>query len=536
MEISIAEEFSPGRPRTFYSADALGEQPAREPAGYGLRVGAGDFGMSLSTRERDVAQRYADGMTYRQIAGDLKIAPATVRNQIASIYRKLGVSNKPELIRSLARRQCELGTLPPSISTARTAPVLGIVEKSRRLSEVGASIAILPFKTLGPPDKAYFGPALSAEVQHLLSRCSDLLVSGRSSSLAVNTSKISPKAAAEALGVSYLLEGETELDASTVTVWISLLDGKTAAVLWSERYQFPVLDAPKLHWMIARDLAGLLSLKITTTQETRRARINDDALTAYDLRLRGNHCLEQGGQENLDRAKSYFARALDLNKEDAAALAGYSMCYGYECDLLLSARYDESLQKHFDFARKAVAVDPRDSRAHYALSCALMFQGEFQEADRHAELAVQLSPAEYHTSCNRGYSLLALGQIEKSVEYFEISIRRNPMAPSSCLLACALIDYVEEHYGNATTALAKITGYPVQRSSTIAAACAQEGYMVTARNAVNQFHEITRNSPLRPRSQQDQGWSEYWRKAYPYLSGEPLERLLDGLKKAALPV
>jgi class 3 adenylate cyclase len=55
----------------------------------------------LSGRERQVAQAYAAGASHRQIADQLFIAPATVRTHLSTIYRKLGVSTKIELLRAL---------------------------------------------------------------------------------------------------------------------------------------------------------------------------------------------------------------------------------------------------------------------------------------------------------------------------------------------------------------------------------------------------------------------------------------------------
>ena len=53
----------------------------------------------LSSRELDVARRFAQGMEYRKIAVELNIAPATVRNHLQAIYSTLGVSNKVEMAR-----------------------------------------------------------------------------------------------------------------------------------------------------------------------------------------------------------------------------------------------------------------------------------------------------------------------------------------------------------------------------------------------------------------------------------------------------
>ena len=52
---------------------------------------------SLSPREREIAEAYANGDTYHRIAKRLGISPSTVRTHLATIYRKLGVSSKLEL-------------------------------------------------------------------------------------------------------------------------------------------------------------------------------------------------------------------------------------------------------------------------------------------------------------------------------------------------------------------------------------------------------------------------------------------------------
>lgn len=55
----------------------------------------------LSPREHDVAALFANGANFRTIAGNLHIAPVTVRNHLRHIYAKLGISNKIELVRLL---------------------------------------------------------------------------------------------------------------------------------------------------------------------------------------------------------------------------------------------------------------------------------------------------------------------------------------------------------------------------------------------------------------------------------------------------
>lgn len=55
----------------------------------------------LSPKEKAVAQAYAAGHTFRQVAADMHLAPATVRHHLRSIYVKLGVNDKAELANCL---------------------------------------------------------------------------------------------------------------------------------------------------------------------------------------------------------------------------------------------------------------------------------------------------------------------------------------------------------------------------------------------------------------------------------------------------
>jgi DNA-binding CsgD family transcriptional regulator len=56
---------------------------------------------NLSEREWGVARAFAEGMSYKEVALHLRIAPATVRNHLSRVYTKLGVSNKAELVHVL---------------------------------------------------------------------------------------------------------------------------------------------------------------------------------------------------------------------------------------------------------------------------------------------------------------------------------------------------------------------------------------------------------------------------------------------------
>jgi DNA-binding NarL/FixJ family response regulator len=54
-----------------------------------------------------VAEHYAQGLSHKEVAQLLRVAPNTVRTQLASVYRKLGIGDKATLARRLTQRSPE---------------------------------------------------------------------------------------------------------------------------------------------------------------------------------------------------------------------------------------------------------------------------------------------------------------------------------------------------------------------------------------------------------------------------------------------
>ena len=76
-----------------YAATLLTYFPAPSPAPPITPPSASD---SLSPREREVLQLIASGLTNKEIAAKLVIAPSTAKRHIINIYNKLGINNRAE--------------------------------------------------------------------------------------------------------------------------------------------------------------------------------------------------------------------------------------------------------------------------------------------------------------------------------------------------------------------------------------------------------------------------------------------------------
>lgn len=68
----------------------------------------------LSAQELAVAQAFASGHSYKEVARSLKLAPATVRYYLRAAYAKLGVNDKSTLVKALQN--------PPAVSSSAAEP------------------------------------------------------------------------------------------------------------------------------------------------------------------------------------------------------------------------------------------------------------------------------------------------------------------------------------------------------------------------------------------------------------------------------
>ncbi len=490
----------------------------------------------LTDRELAIAERYAQGESHKQIARALFIAPSTVRNHLAAIYRKLGVSSKIALVSALPDETSRRAVLVQPESGARSSRVLKMLTEDELPPVSGPSIAVMPFTAVGGRlEQVVLGQGIAEDVHTDLTRFQELFVVGRSSCMTMSQQTNDAKEIARKLGVQYVLQGTVRRRNKALRITVELVDGGSARALWSEQYDRVLDDLFEIESDVAHTITRMLALRIEDAQYELCKDTTPEKLSAYEWQIRGNRCLNLGGRDDLASAIDCFSRAQALDPESASPVAGLSLCYGYACWDLLADDYSGSLNLHRRLAERAVALDERNSRGHYALCCTHHLTGRLELADLHAARAVELNPSECHNICARGYTLLWLDQVEESLECFVQSLRRNPLAPNSCLMALGLYEYTEGNYAQASLVLSRLTAEHLRRVSTLAAAYAQLGYAEAASAEVQRFRDLVADRPGAPVGQDRREWRSFWRTLYPFVRRENLDHLLEGLTNAGLP-
>ena len=192
-----------------------------------------------------------------------------------------------------------------SISSDSEIPAAPIPEKS---------IAVLPFENLSDnKENAYFADGVQDEILTNLAKIADLKVISRTSVMQYKTDTArNTREIGKQLGVAHLLEGSVQRVGNTVRVNAQLIDTRTDAHSWAEKYDRPLDDVFAIQSEIAKTIADQLQAKLSPSEKAAIEKPATTDLTAYDLYLHAQSLFADSSNQVQARANlTQAARFLD---------------------------------------------------------------------------------------------------------------------------------------------------------------------------------------------------------------------------------
>ena len=164
------------------------------------------------------------------------------------------------------------------------------------------SIAVLQFQNLSADEEnAFFADGVQDEILTTLAKVADLKVISRTSVMQYkNPERRNLPEIAQALKVAHVLEGSVQRAAGRVRVTAQLIDARTDAHLWAERYDRDLADVFVIQSEIAEKIAQQLQARLSPTEKAAIEAKATDNVAAYDLYLRAK---ELGRIPNITRER-----------------------------------------------------------------------------------------------------------------------------------------------------------------------------------------------------------------------------------------
>src|SRR5206468_8825330 len=105
------------------------------------------------------------------------------------------------------------------------------------------AVCVLPFANMsGEPEQEYFSDGISEDITTDLSKVSALSVTARNTAFQFKGQSVDICEVAKKLGVSHVIEGSVRKAGNRVRITAQLIDGRSGAHLWAERYDRDLTD------------------------------------------------------------------------------------------------------------------------------------------------------------------------------------------------------------------------------------------------------------------------------------------------------
>ncbi len=216
-----------------------------------------------------------------------------------------------------------LGLFWRDIPVPATGKTLGTFFASGDEAPPRNAIAVLAFTNMtGDPANDYLGEGLAEELQHRLAKIPGLRVSPRSSAFSFRGKAVDALQVADALGVSYVVEGSVRRLGERVRVNAALIERASASNRWSNSFETSA-DLLAIENDIARQVLTALELVLDIEAGAGPAPPRAGGDGSYDIYLQGLANLRNPrNARSLDDAERLFQRALADEPGFARAQAG----------------------------------------------------------------------------------------------------------------------------------------------------------------------------------------------------------------------
>jgi len=300
--------------------------------------------------------------------------------------------------------------------------------------EQAPSVAVLPFRNVSAdPENEYFADGITEDVIAHLSKIRALKVISRTSVMQFKNREQSLREIGAMLEVTTILEGSVRRAGDRVRIVAQLIDAATDQHLWAETYDRQLTDIFAIQTDVALHIAAALKAELDPAERSRIRKAPTSDLEAYQLYLRGRHCLIRDTEEGILKGIEFFEQAIERDPGYALAYAGIAHAYAELGRIGAAALKPDIAYRRAKVAvAKALELDSGLADAHCMLAL-LKFMCDFDWAGAEQEFkrALELDPGSAFTCDFYGQMCMALERYDEAFALLERARELDPMVRGS---------------------------------------------------------------------------------------------------------
>ena len=445
-----------------------------------------------------------------------------VRDKLSFSFEDMGEQTVKNIARPIGVHRIDLteNTGPAVVKSTGTVP-------KPELASSRPSIAVLPFANMsGDPEQEYFADGISEDIITGLSKLHWFFVIARNSSFVYKGKAVDVKRVARELSVRYVLEGSVRKGGNRVRISAQLIDAATNNHIWADRYDGDLTDVFALQDEITEKVVAAIEPKLVEAEGIRSQTRSPEELGAWDMVIQANSLFWR-------LTKAETEAATNILRQAAERYPNYGPAHSILAFVMLISGYlgwsvmELQLQEAARLAARAAQLDDSDPWAHLALGFVAFVRRQTNVAAAEFRRALELNPNFAAAHGYLGWTLAFDGQSDEATKHLEEAVRMSPHDPQNAIFntGLAVTHYLTERYAKAVEYSSRSLQ---QRSAFTAghrihvASLAQNGQIDEAREALARLKEMHPDLSI--------AWIE---KNVPYTSA-PMAKFVEGMRKAGL--
>jgi TolB-like protein/DNA-binding winged helix-turn-helix (wHTH) protein len=294
-----------------------------------------------------------------------------------------------------------------------------------------SSIAVLPFANeTSDPGNEYLSDGLTESVTYSLSGVQGIRVMSRGSTFRYKGAEANLSEIAKELDVQAVLTGRVAQRGDTLTISAELVSAADNSVLWGEQFSRKLADVDKLE----TDIANSITRRLRLTLGGEKAYETDNP-EAYRTYLEGLYYWNKRTPDDLRKSIELFERAIALDPKFSRAYGGLASAWSVlESNGFFSEWERPAIRaKEKEAVERALAVDDSIVEAQAAAGRRKFREWDFAGAEAAFKRAIEINPN--YATAHEWYSQLlsATGRDEEALAAIKKAHELDPFSRSVML-------------------------------------------------------------------------------------------------------
>jgi TolB-like protein/Tfp pilus assembly protein PilF len=292
------------------------------------------------------------------------------------------------------------------------------------------SVAVLPFvNASADPNTEYLSDGITESLINSLSQLPHLKVMSRDSAFMYKGKDTDARTVGQALGVRAVFKGRVMQRGDDLEISAELVDARDNSHIWGQQYSRKSSDIFALQGELAKEITGMLRVRLSGEDEKRMAKSYTPSAEAYQDYLRGRFWWNKTTEEGFKKSIEYFQQAITKDPTYALAYSGLADSYSLLASNGGFVPPRQSFPKAKEAALKALAIDDTLAEAHTSLGYIQTFyEWDWSGAEREFQRALALNPSYAEAHYYYGLALRNTGRLQEALAETKRAQELDPLS------------------------------------------------------------------------------------------------------------